>query len=120
MISASVSSWSASAHPTGALPSRHLKWPGEVLADQDRVLYHRLGIGRARLRRLYFLKTMAAYAIALALGERLAKPVEDARQLGADAVVVDGVARMLWRPRTPNDRSEADDVIATATAALGS
>jgi hypothetical protein len=35
--------------------------------------------------------TLATYAAALARGRRLARPVEDTRQLGADAIMIDGV-----------------------------
>ena len=33
--------------------ARHLGWPGLVLSDPERVLYRRLGIGRAPLWRVY-------------------------------------------------------------------
>ena len=55
----------------------------------------------------------------VALGRRLPRPVEDPRQLGADAIMIDGMVRQLWRPRTPNDRPPASDVIAAARAWLG-
>jgi hypothetical protein len=42
--------------------------------------------------------------------------VEDTRQLGADAIMINGVVRRLWRPRSPNDRPAAAEVI-TATRA---
>jgi hypothetical protein len=38
--------------------------------------------------------------------------VEDTRQLGADAIMIDGVVRRLWRPRSPDDRPAAAQVIA--------
>jgi hypothetical protein len=99
--------------------ARHLGWPGLVLSDIGRLLYRRLGIGRAPLRRVYSPGTLATYATALARGHRLARPAEDTRQLGADAIMVDGVARRLWRPRSPDDRPPAAEVIATAQAWLG-
>ena len=98
--------------------ARHLGWPGRILADPGRVLYQRLGVGRAPLWRVYSPGTLARYAAAAARGYRLARPVEDTRQLGADAVMVGGVVRQLWRPRTPNDRPPAAEVIAAARAWL--
>ncbi len=106
------------ARPLAAI-ARHLGWPGLVLSDTGRVLYRRLGIGRAPLRRVYSPGTIAIYATALARGHRLTRPAEDTRQLGADAIAVHGVARRLWRPRTPDDRPPAAEVIAAARAWLG-
>lgn len=99
--------------------ARHLGWPGLVLTDPHRVLYRRLGIGRASLWQVYSPGTLATYAAALARGHRLARPVEDTRQLGADAIMAQGVVRRLWRPRTPDDRPAAAEVIAAAGAWLG-
>jgi hypothetical protein len=98
--------------------ARHLGWPGRVLADQPRALYRRLGVGRAPLWRVYSPATLASYAAAAARGHWPARPVEDTRQLGADAIMTDGVVRLLWRPRTPSDRPPAGQVIATAWAWL--
>ena len=99
--------------------ARHLGWSGVILSDPDRVLYQRLGIGRAPLLQVYSPGTLATYAAALARGHRLTRPAEDTRQLGADAIMVHGVVRRLWRPRTPNDRPRADEVIAAGQAWLG-
>jgi hypothetical protein len=101
------------ARPLAAI-ARHLGWPGMVLSDSDRVLYRRLGIGRAPLWRVYSPGTLATYAAALARGQRLARPAEDTRQLGGDAVMVNGQVRTLWRPRTPDDRPVAAELIAAA------
>lgn len=101
-----------------AAVARHLGWPGRVLADQQRALYRRLGVGRAPLWRVYSPATLATYAAATARGHRLARPAEDTRQLGADAIMADGVVRQLWRPRTPNDRPPASQVVAAARAWL--
>jgi hypothetical protein len=68
------------------------------------------------LWRVYSPGTLATYAGALARGHRLSRPAEDTRQLGADAVKVDGQVRALWRPRTPDDRPPAAEVIAAAQA----
>jgi len=92
--------------------ARHLGWPGLVLTDPHRVLYRRLGIGRAPLRQVYSPGTRATAAAALARGHRLARPVEDTRQLGADSIMVRGVVRRLWRPCSPDDRPAAAGVIA--------
>lgn len=99
--------------------ARHLGWPGLVLSDPGRVLYRRLGIGRAPLRQVYSPGTVITYAVALARGHRLTRPVEDTRQLGADAIGIQGVVRRLWRPRTPNGRPPAAEVIAAAQEWLG-
>jgi hypothetical protein len=55
--------------------------------------------------------------VALGRGHRLARAVEDTRQLGADAIMVRGVVRRLWRPRSPDDRPEAAEVVAAARLA---
>ena len=94
--------------------ARHLGWPDRVLADEQRLLYRRLKIGRAPLWQVYSPRTLATYADALAHGRRLPRPVEDTRQLGADAIVADGVVRQIWRPRTPSDRPQASEVVAAA------
>ena len=96
----------------------HLGWPGAILSDQERVLYRCLGIGRAPLWQVYSPGTLATYAAALARGHRLARPVEDTRQLGADAIMIGGVVRRLWRPRSPDDRPAAAEVIAASGAWL--
>lgn len=98
--------------------ARHLGWPGPILTDQERVLYRRLGVRRAPLWQVYSPGTLATYAAALARGRRLARPVEDTRQLGADAIMIDGVVRRLWRPLSPDDRPAAAEVIAATRAWL--
>ena len=45
--------------------------------------------------------------------------MEDTRQLGADAIMIDGMVRQLWRPRTPDDRPAAAEVIAATRTRLG-
>ena len=101
------------ARPLAAL-ARQLGWPGLVLSDPSRTLYQRLGIGRAPLWRVYSPRTLATYATAIARGHRLSPAVEDTRQLGGDTIMTDGTVRLLWRPRTPNDRPAAGDVVAAA------
>lgn len=98
--------------------ARHLGWPGPILTDQERVLYRRLGVRRAPLWQVYSPGTLATYAVALARGHLLARPVEDTRQLGADAIMTGGIVRQLWRPRSPDDRPAAAEVIAATRAWL--
>lgn len=38
-------------------------------------------------------------------GRMLHKPVEDTRQMGGDALVVDGRIVRIWRPATPDNRA---------------
>lgn len=99
--------------------ARHLEWPGLVLSDPARGLYSALGLGRAPLWRVYSPGTLLTYARLMARGERLRAPVEDTRQLGGDALVVDGAVVRVWRPRSPDDRPDAGAVLAEATRALG-
>jgi hypothetical protein len=94
--------------------ARHLGWPGRVLSDPDRRLYSRLGIGRAAWWQVYSPGTLATYAAAIARRQPLSRPVEDTRQLGADAIAVGPTVRVLWQPRTPDDRPEAREVLERA------
>ncbi len=103
--------------------AEHLGWHGRFLSDPHRALYRRLHLGRAPWWRSYTPGTLAIYARALARSPRatstsnprgVAAPVEDTRQLGEDAVVRDGVAHILWRPRSPNDRVDPDTLAETA------
>ncbi len=92
--------------------ARHLELPWPVLSDQERVLYQRLAIRRAPLRDVYSPGTLAQYWRALRRRQRLHPPVEDTRQLGADAVVLRGRAVRVFRPRTPDDRPSVDAILA--------
>jgi hypothetical protein len=99
--------------------ARALGWPGRVLSDPSRTLYARLGIGRAPWWRIYNPGTLRTYFRAFAhrrgSNRRTPRlPDEDTRQLGGDAIAVDGVVRALWRPRSPDDRPPAADVLAAA------
>lgn len=94
--------------------ARHRGWTGLVLADEARQLYARLGVDRAPLWRVYSPGTLLTYARALLRGQHLDRPVEDTRQLGADAILVDGVVTVRWRPRSPDDRPPADEVVRRA------
>lgn len=91
--------------PDGLAPlAAHLGWTGPFLSDPDRQVYRRLGLPRAPLWRVYSPGTMLRYARAAVLRQPQHRPVEDTRQLGGDAIVVDGTAVRCWRPRTPDDR----------------
>jgi hypothetical protein len=83
----------------------HLGLTGPVLTDPGRILYHRLGLRRVPLRQVYSPGTIAWYARRRWHGATLRKPVEDTRQMGGDALVVDGCVVRLWRPATPDDRA---------------
>jgi hypothetical protein len=95
--------------------ARHLRWPGAVYADPPRALYERLAVKRAPLWRVYTAGTLAVY---LRAGKHPVRAVEDPRQLGADAILVDRVVRQIWRPRTPADRPPAAEVVSAAQAWL--
>ena len=96
----------------------HLEWPWPFLADTERTVYARLGLARARLRDVYTPGTMQRYREAAAGGEPVHAPVEDARQLGGDAVVRAGRVVRLYRPATPDDRPPVDVLVnAVAEAA---
>lgn len=97
----------------------HLAWAGLFLSDVGRGLYELLGLVRAPLWRVYSPGTLAHYAVALARGQHLSRPVEDTRQMGGDAVAVDGVVRVRWRSRSPDDRVSADEVARTAARLAG-
>lgn len=104
--------------PPAALAAlaRHLAWPGAFCSDEERVLYQRLGLGRAAAGQVFTPGTRAVYAAAAARGETLERPVEDLRQLGGDALVVGGVARVTFRPASPDDRPDVDELVAAAAA----
>jgi len=99
----------------GAL-ARHLAWPGPFCSDEARVLYQRLGLGRAATGQVFTPGTRAVYTAAAARGETVERPVEDLRQLGGDAVVVGGVTRIVFRPASPDDRPDVDELVATAAS----
>jgi hypothetical protein len=102
--------------PAGALAplAGHLGLTGLLLSDPGRLLYHRLGLRRAPIWRVYSPGTLARYALLAARGATLHKPVEDTRQMGGDALLVDGRVERLWRPRTPDDRAAPARIAAAA------
>lgn len=89
--------------PLAALAD-HLTWPWPFLSDPQRVLYQRLRTRRGRLRDVYSVGTLRHYLAAARRGAPISRPVEDTRQLGADAVVLGGRAVWVHRSRTPDDR----------------
>lgn len=94
--------------------ARHIGWEEPFCSDEERRLYDRLDIGRARLTRVFNLGTLASYGASLRRGAHVARPVEDIRQLGGDLFVVDGRARLLARPGSPDDRPTLDELFAAA------
>lgn len=101
----------------GAL-ARHLHWPGLVLSDEPRRAYAALGFTRAPLWRVYSPATLRTYGRAARRGQKLPRPVEDTRQMGGDAVMVNGTVCTLWRPRSPDDRPPAATVLINAAELL--
>lgn len=102
--------------PLAALAD-HLEWPWPFLSDADRVLYARLGLGRARLRDVYTPATLQRYRAAARRGETVRRPVEDTRQLGGDAVIRAGKAVWLFRPASPDDRPPVEDILSAVMEA---
>jgi hypothetical protein len=100
--------------PAMAALADHLGLTATVLTDPERRLYRLLGLRRAPLWRVYSPGTLARYAGFLRQGRRLRPAVEDTRQLGGDALVVDGRVVRLWRPSTPDDRADPARIVAAA------
>lgn len=102
--------------PPGALAAlaRHLGWTAPFASDEERLVYHRLGLGRAPAGQVFTPGTRALYAAAAERGVSAERPVEDIRQLGGDALVVDGVAVMTFRPASPDDRPAVEELVSAA------
>lgn len=97
-----------------------LNWPGRVLSDPGRALYGRLGVGRAPWWRIYTPGTLRTYLTAVRHPPaHSGRPDEDTRQLGADAILRDASIVRLWRPRSPDDRPPAAEVLAEARRLAG-
>lgn len=99
--------------------AEHLAWPWPFLSDVDRALYQRLDLGRARLRDVYTPATLRIYREAVRRGEAVHRPVEDARQLGGDALVRSGEVVRLWRPSSPDDRPSVEEMLVAVADAAG-
>jgi len=96
----------------------HLGWPWAVVADPERKLYQRLGLERASLRRVFSPGAIGRYREAAARGVEVHRPVEDPRQLGADAVIVGSRVEWLRRQTDPDDRPSVTELLrAAATVA---
>lgn len=95
----------------------HLGLDFPVVADVDRTLYRRLGVGRGSLRRVWSLGTLRMYGGLILRGRRLRRPTEDTRQLGADVVVDrDGRIAKLWIADGPDDRPDVREIVAAVGA----
>jgi hypothetical protein len=94
--------------------ARHLGWAHPFCSDEDRLLYDRLGLGRAAAGQVFTPGTRALYAAAAERGVTVDRPVEDIRQLGGDALVVAGTAMITCRPASPDDRPSVDELLAAA------
>ena len=94
--------------------AQHLGWGLPFCSDERRALYDRLQLGRATAGQVFTPATRALYAAAAERGVTAERPVEDIRQLGGDTLVVDGVARVTFRPASPDDRPSADELLAAA------
>ena len=90
------------------------------LCDPERVLYNRLGLGRASRSRVWLHPAVwRSYARLLRAGYRLSQaPAGDTLQLGGD-VVLDAALRPVWTYRShgPEDRPAIAEVIRQARMA---
>ncbi len=100
--------------PALAALARHIGWLGPFCSDEERVLYDRLGLRRAAAKQVFTPGTRALYAAAAERGMAVERPVEDIRQLGGDALVTAGVARIIFRPSSPDDRPSVDELVEAA------
>ncbi len=99
--------------------AKKLGWRDRVLSDPTRTLYTRLGIGRAPWWRVYNPGTLRTYLRAARSGQHVTtRTDEDTRQLGGDALLADGIVIRVWRPRSPDDRPTANEVLDAASALL--
>ncbi|MEM9561458.1 MAG: AhpC/TSA family protein [Actinomycetota bacterium] len=97
---------------------RRLELPFPLLADPDRTLYRRFGLGRGSVRQVWNPGTLALYGRLLRQGRRPARPTEDTRQLGGDVVIgPDGRLAAAFRPRSPDARPTIDELVAAVSAA---
>ncbi len=94
-----------------------LAWPWPFLSDTDRVLYGRLGLDRAPRRAVFNPGTLNVYRRAASRGVSLKRPVEDVRQLGGDAVIMEGRVVRVFRPASPDDRTPVPALLAAVAEA---
>ncbi len=108
--------------PAGAMAdlADHLHWPWSVVADPERLLYRRLGLERAALRQVFSPGAIRRYRQAAARGAEVHRPVEDARQLGGDAVIDRRGMVMLRRQAGPDDRPSVTAILDAVKVAASS
>jgi hypothetical protein len=95
----------------------YLDLPFPLLADPDRGLYRRFGLGRGSIHRIWGTGTLKMYARLLRRGRRLRRPTQDTRQLGGDFVIdADGRMSAEFRPTSPDGRPPIDDLITAVQA----
>jgi len=99
--------------------AEYLEWPWLFLSDVERIMYHKLGLGRLPLREVWTPGTKAIYRQAREKGEAIHLPVEDPLQLGGDAVVADGKVVRVFIPSSPDDRPPVADLVAAVRTATG-
>lgn len=91
----------------------HLDLPFPLLADPERSVYRRFGLGRARLHRIWNPGTLREYARLIRKGARPRRPTQDTRQLGGDFVIgPDGRLAAEFRPPSPDARPPVDELVA--------
>jgi len=95
-----------------------LALPFPLLADPERIIYRRFGIGRGSLTDVWSLGTLKLYWDLLRRGRKLRVPGQDTRQLGGD-IVIDGDGRLAFafRPRSPDLRPTVGELIAAVERA---
>ena len=98
----------------------HLGTDFPFVSDPDRQLYRALGAGRGTIRDVWSIGTLRMCGRLLYQGMRLHRPIEDTRQLGADAVF-DGDGRLVrvWLPDGPDHRPTIDEIAAVIHDAPG-
>jgi hypothetical protein len=92
--------------------AKHLGVDFPLVADVNRELYTLLGAGRGTFRQVWSRKTIAMYVRLMRDGRRLHKPIDDTRQLGADALIDrQGRLHRLWLPASPDARPTIDEIM---------
>lgn len=96
--------------------------PFPIVIDPDRSTYHRYGLGRGSVARIYGRRAVRRYLeIFRQNGLRgWSRPTEDTLQLGGD-FVIDPTGELVWGfwGEGPDDRPSVDDLVA-AIRTIGS